>query len=159
MTPQSPLLLINGPNLNMLGRRDPEQYGRFTLDDAEALARRTAAAHGCDLVCFQSNHEGALIDRIQQALGTIAGIAINAGALTHYSYALRDALELCGCPVIELHISDISRREPFRRNSVIRDVCAEQISGHGLDSYRLAIESLCRILSPVDGFERAGDQT
>lgn len=157
--PHYPLLLINGPNLNLLGRRAPEHYGRFTLDDAETLARQTAAASGYDLICFQSNHEGALIDQIQQTLGTVAGIAINAGALTHYSYALRDALELCDCPVIELHISNISQREPFRRHSVIRDVCSEQISGHGLDSYRLAIESLCRRLKAANSRESAGGES
>jgi 3-dehydroquinate dehydratase II len=140
------LLLINGPNLNMLGQRDPGIYGTFTLDDVEALSRRTAAEYGCELHCFQSNHEGGLIDRIQQAIGRYDGILINAGALTHYSYALRDALELLQVPVMEVHISDISKREEFRRLSVIRPVCSGFVAGLGLDSYRVAIEMICGLI-------------
>jgi 3-dehydroquinate dehydratase type II len=140
------LLLINGPNLNMLGRRDPKIYGEFTLADAEALARRTAASRGFALDCYQSNHEGDLVDRIQQAIGSYAGVMINAGALTHYSYALRDALELLPVPVIEVHISDISQREDFRRLSVIRPVCGALVAGYGLDSYRIAVEEICRLI-------------
>ncbi|HBP38073.1 MAG TPA: type II 3-dehydroquinate dehydratase [Clostridiales bacterium] len=140
------LLLLNGPNLNMLGRRDPKQYGTFTLADVEELTRRTAAGFGYGLDCFQSNHEGDLVDRIQAAIGQYAGILINAGALTHYSYALRDAIELCGLPVMEIHISDIYKREPFRHLSVIHPVCCGQVVGLGLDSYRLGTEQLCQVL-------------
>lgn len=144
------LLLINGPNLNMLGQRDPEQYGRFSLADVESLTRETAASFGYEVDCFQSNHEGALIDRIQQVLHQVDGIIINAGALTHYSYALRDAIELCAFPVYEVHISDIKKRESFRRLSVIEAVCSDQIAGFGLDSYRIAVEKICRQLRGVD---------
>jgi 3-dehydroquinate dehydratase-2 len=140
------LLLLNGPNLNMLGRRDPRQYGTFTLADVEAQTRLHALALGYSLDCFQSNHEGDLVDRIQQAIGQYAGILLNAGALTHYSYALRDAIDLCGLPVMEIHISDILKREPFRQISVIHPVCCGQVAGFGIDSYRLATEQLCRIL-------------
>lgn len=140
------LLLLNGPNLNMLGRRDPKQYGTFTLANVEALTRLIAADRDFGLDCFQSNYEGALVERIQQAIGQYAGILLNAGALTHYSYALRDAIELCGLPVMEIHISDIHKREPFRQISVIHPVCCGQVAGFGLDSYRLGTEQLCRLL-------------
>lgn len=140
------LLLLNGPNLNMLGRRDPAQYGTFTLADVENLTRQAAAAQGYGLECFQSNHEGDLIDRIQQASGQFAGILLNAGALTHYSYALRDAIESCHLPVMEIHISDIHKREPFRQISVIHPVCCGQVAGFGLDSYRIGAEQLCKLL-------------
>jgi 3-dehydroquinate dehydratase II len=144
--PNARFLLINGPNLNMLGKRDPRIYGTFTLADVEALSARTAVDLGYGLDCYQSNHEGDLVDRIQQAIGQYAGVLINAGALTHYSYALHDALELLTVPVIEVHISDISKREEFRRVSVIRSACTDQIAGFGLDSYRLAVERLAGIL-------------
>jgi 3-dehydroquinate dehydratase II len=147
------LLLVNGPNLNMLGKRDPAIYGNFTLTDAEALAARTAAGCGCSLDCFQSNHEGDLVDRIQQAIGQYDGVLINAGALTHYSYSLHDALELLPVPVIEVHISDISQREPFRRVSVIRPACSAQVAGFGLDSYRLAVLQICDILKGNEACE------
>lgn len=140
------LLLLNGPNLNMLGRRDPKQYGTFTLADVEQLTRETAVSHGWELDCFQSNHEGDLVDRIQQAIGVYEGILLNAGALTHYSYSLRDAIELCRLPVMEIHISDIQKREPFRQISVIHEVCCGQIAGLGLDSYRVGTDKLCRLL-------------
>lgn len=140
------LLLLNGPNLNMLGMRDPAQYGTFTLADVEALCRRTAETRGWSLDCYQSNHEGDLVDRIQQAIGRYDGILLNAGALTHYSYALRDAIELCRLPVMEIHISDIQKREPFRQNSVIHAVCCGQVAGFGIDSYKLGTEQLCRLL-------------
>jgi 3-dehydroquinate dehydratase-2 len=139
-------LLLNGPNLNMLGKRDPKYYGTFTLADVESLARQTAADLGYALDCCQSNHEGDLVDRIQQAIGQYDGILINAGALTHYSYSLRDALELFSKPIIEVHISDISTREDFRRLSVIRPVCSSQVAGHGIDSYRIAVEELSSLM-------------
>lgn len=144
--PARRLLLLNGPNLNMLGRRDPRQYGTFTLDEVERLTAAAAAASGFAVDCFQSNHEGDLVDRIQAAIGQYAGILINAGALTHYSYALRDAIDLTGLPVMEIHISDILKREPFRQVSVIHAVCCGQVAGFGLDSYRLGTEQLCRII-------------
>jgi 3-dehydroquinate dehydratase-2 len=140
------LLLLNGPNLNMLGRRDPSQYGTFTLETVEQTVIAAAAAQGWSVDCCQSNHEGVLIDRIHAAIGQYDGILFNAGALTHTSYALRDAIELCAMPVMEIHISDISKREPFRRISVIHPVCCGQVAGFGLDSYRLGTEQLCQIL-------------
>lgn len=140
------LLLLNGPNLNMLGRRDPTQYGRFTLADVEAAVRAAATVRGYALDAAQSNHEGALVDLIQQARGSHDGILLNAGALTHYSYALRDAIADCGIPVIEVHISDIHKREPFRRISVIEPVCAAQISGLGLKSYTVAVDRVCDLI-------------
>jgi 3-dehydroquinate dehydratase II len=140
------LLLLNGPNLNMLGRRDPRQYGAFNLAAVEALTRETAERFGMAVDCFQTNHEGCLIDRIHEAIGQYDGILINAGAWTHTSYALRDALELTELPAMEVHISDIYKREPFRRVSVIHDVCVGQVVGLGLDSYRVAAEQLCRRL-------------
>jgi 3-dehydroquinate dehydratase II len=144
------LLLLNGPNLNMLGRRNPHHYGTFTLADAEALAAQAAARCGYVLDCYQSNHEGDLVDRIQDAVGCYDGLLINAGALTHYSYSVRDALELFSGPVIEVHISDISQREDFRRLSVIRPVCSGQVAGHGIDSYRIGVEQICALLGEED---------
>ncbi len=137
------LLLLNGPNLNMLGRRDPRQYGTFDLAAVEALTRETADRFGMTADCFQTNHEGCLIDRIHEAIGQYDGILINAGAWTHTSYALRDAIDLTALPTVEVHISDIYKREPFRRISVIHDVCIDQVVGLGLDSYRVATEKLC----------------
>lgn len=143
---KSKLLLLNGPNLNMLGRRDPHHYGTFTLKTAENLVCETAAPFGFSVDCFQTNHEGQMIEKIHEALDLYDGILINAGAWTHTSYALRDALELTGLPILEIHISDINQREPFRRISVIRDVCIGQVAGLGLESYRVATEQLCHYL-------------
>ncbi|MHB1454495.1 MAG: type II 3-dehydroquinate dehydratase [Saccharofermentanales bacterium] len=137
------LLLINGPNLNMLGRRDPAQYGTFTLRDVEQLSTDTATARGYALECFQSNHEGAIIDKIHDSMGICDGIVINPGAFTHYSYAIYDALELCGMPVVEIHISDISRREDYRRISVISPACIAQVKGMGIAGYERAVHILC----------------
>jgi len=137
------LLLINGPNLNMLGKRDPEQYGTFTLADVETLSTQTAFLRGYKMECFQSNHEGAIIDKIHEAMETADGIVINPGAFTHYSYAILDAIDLCGIPVIEAHISDISTREDFRRISVLVKACCGQVKGLGLQSYPSAVNLLC----------------
>lgn len=130
----------------MLGHRDPRQYGTFTLQAVEKLTEETAAGFGMAVDCYQTNHEGRLIDRIHDAIGRYDGILINAGAWTHTSYALRDAIELTALPTVEVHISDIYQREPFRRISVIHDVCIDQVVGLGLDSYRVAAEKLCRHL-------------
>jgi 3-dehydroquinate dehydratase-2 len=137
------LLLINGPNLNMLGQRDPAQYGSFTLADVEKISTEAAFSRGYKLECFQSNHEGAIIDKIHEAISRADGIVINPGALTHYSYAILDAIDLCGLPVIETHISDISGREAFRRISVTSPACCGQIMGLGLESYPRAVHLLC----------------
>lgn len=156
MIPESPaILLINGPNLNMLGRREKEHYGSFTLDDVEDLVRLKALNSGFRILSFQSNHEGELLDFIQLHLDDAAGCLINAGAFTHYSYALLDALKLCPYPVIEVHISDIESREEFRRHSVIRPACAGVVSGLGLQSYTRALDMLITMLTT----NRITDQT
>jgi 3-dehydroquinate dehydratase II len=136
------LLLLNGPNLNRLGSRDPKHYGSRTLAEIEASFSQRAAELGFSVLAFQSNHEGALIDFIQAEAGDAAGIIINPGALTHYGYSLRDALEDSGLPVIEVHLSDITQREAWRRHSVIVDVCLAQVSGHGAESYIIGLEKL-----------------
>ena len=137
------ILLINGPNLNMLGKRDPKVYGTFTLADAEKLSVDTAFSRGFKLDCFQSNYEGAIIEKIHDSIGLYDGIIINPGAFTHYSYAIADAIELCGLPVVETHISDISKREDFRKLSVVTPVCCSQVKGLGIMSYKKAVEILC----------------
>ncbi|NLC84534.1 MAG: type II 3-dehydroquinate dehydratase [Ruminococcaceae bacterium] len=153
------LLLLNGPNLNMLGRRDPTQYGNFTLIDVETAVREAAGKYGYELTAEQSNHEGTLVELIQQARESCDGILLNAGALTHYSYALRDAIADCGVPVMEIHISNIHKREPFRRISVIEPVCAAQISGLGFNSYLVALEQLCDLLAGRELPEKTSDLT
>lgn len=136
------ILLINGPNLNMLGVRRPEIYGRETLVDIENGLSLFAKEAGYELSCFQSNYEGAIIDKIQSALGIYDGIIINPGAYTHYSYAIHDALESVSLPCVEIHISDIHSREEFRRISVTAPACIEQISGHGTRGYFMAFTAL-----------------
>lgn len=140
------LLLINGPNLNMLGKRDPEQYGTFTLADVEKISVETAFSRGYKMDCFQSNYEGAIIEKIHEAMDKYDGIVINPGAFTHYSYAILDAIDLCGLPVIETHISDISNREEFRRISVLAPACCGQVKGMGLQSYPHAVRLLCDLI-------------
>jgi 3-dehydroquinate dehydratase-2 len=135
------LLLLNGPNLNLLGTREPEVYGVATLADVEQAAQAQAAAAGAQLSCFQSNHEGALIDRIHAARGEgVEAIVINPGGLTHTSVALRDALTGVAIPFIEVHISNIYQREPFRQHSFLSAVAQGTICGLGTDGYRLAID-------------------
>jgi 3-dehydroquinate dehydratase-2 len=135
------LLLLNGPNLNLLGTREPEVYGVATLADVEQAAQAQAAAAGAQLSCFQSNHEGALIDRIHAARGEgVEAIVINPGGLTHTSVALRDALTGVAIPFIEVHISNIYQREPFRQHSFLSAVAQGTICGLGIDGYRLAID-------------------
>ena len=124
-------LLLNGPNLDMLGVREPEIYGRDTLDTIEAEVVAYGAERGEQVDCFQSNHEGVLIDKIHEAHWRYDGIVYNPGAHTHYSYALRDAVGSIDTPVVEVHLSDINAREPFRAVSVIEPVCIAQIKGKG----------------------------
>ncbi len=141
------ILVINGPNLNMLGKRDPNIYGSETYDDLVKKIKRKADELSVEVYFFQSNHEGAIVDRIQEALsdGT-DGLIINPGAYTHYSYAIRDALEILDIPKIEVHISDIDNREEFRRCSVITEVCDVKIAGKGTDGYTEALEIIGRSL-------------
>ena len=140
------VLLLNGPNLNLLGQREPGLYGARTLAQIEADLRLQAQALGVELDTFQSNHEGALVDRIHAARGEVDGILINAGALTHTSIALRDALLGVAIPFVELHLSNVHAREPFRAQSYLADKAVGVISGFGPASYRLALEGLVQRL-------------
>lgn len=133
------VLVVNGPNLNLLGSRSPEVYGDATLAELEVLCRRWGRSAGVGIDTLQSNHEGALIDALHDAVGRYEAVIINPGALTHYSYALRDAIEAIPVPCWEVHISDISEREEWRRTSVIAEVCAGRVVGKGIEGYRLAI--------------------
>lgn len=135
-------LLMNGPNLNMLGVREPEVYGRETLASIEAEVVAHGAERGVEVECFQSNHEGALIDKLHEAHTAYDGVVYNPGAHTHYSYALRDAVGSISTPVVEVHLSDINAREPFRAISVIEPVCIAQIKGRGKQGYKDAIDLL-----------------
>ena len=134
------IMLLNGPNLNMLGTREPHIYGATTLGDIEQALVQRAQHANAQMVCVQSNHEGALIDAIQREQATINGIIINPGAFTHYSYALRDALSAVSCPIIEVHISNVYKREPFRHHSVIAPIATGQIAGLGWRGYVLALD-------------------
>lgn len=145
------LLLVNGPNLNLLGVREPEIYGHETLADVEALVRETAAARGFDVVAVQSNHEGVLLDSIHEARTTCAGIVINPGGLTHTSVVLRDALSGVALPVAEVHISDVYAREEFRHHSYVADVAVVHVIGQGIAGYRSATEQLIEAISGAAG--------
>ncbi|WP_028265392.1 type II 3-dehydroquinate dehydratase [Arthrobacter sp. MA-N2] len=136
------ILVLNGPNLNLLGTREPEKYGTSTLADVEQLAMAAAEANGFTVDCVQSNHEGDLIDAIHGARGTAAGIVINAGAYTHTSLALRDALAAVQLPAVEVHITNVHQREEFRHHSYLSPVCAAVIVGAGVQGYKLAIDYL-----------------
>lgn len=139
------ILVLNGPNLNLLGTREPEVYGRTTLNDINELLRERAVRAGVDAIDFlQSNYEGELVEAIQKARGRYDFILLNAGALTHYSIALRDAIAAVPVPVIELHLSNIHRREEFRHTSVIAPVVMGQVCGFGVDSYIAALDIAIR---------------
>ena len=141
------ILVLNGPNLNLLGTREPEIYGRTTLNDINEILRERAKVAGVDEIDFlQSNFEGELVEAIQKARGRYDFILLNAGALTHYSIALRDAIAAVPVPVIELHLSNIHRREEFRHKSVIAPVVVGQICGFGVDSYIAALDIAIRKL-------------
>lgn len=140
------LLLLSGPNLNLLGERDPATYGTATLADHLATATAAAAAAGCELEHLQSNHEGVLIDAIHAARGRCAAIVINPGALTHYAWSLHDALEAFAGPVVELHLSDPKRRESWRHLSVVEPVADATVAGRGGDGYRVAVETAAALV-------------
>ena len=139
------ILLINGPNLNLLGSREPEVYGRETLDEIVARVSERARALGAEVLAFQSNHEGAIIDFVQAESPGADGIIINPGALTHYGLSLRDALAACRLPIVEVHISNIYRREIFRRRSVTAEVSTGLIAGLGCRGYLLALEAVVEL--------------
>lgn len=136
------ILVLNGPNLNMLGIREPGIYGSETYRDLLEKIAAHAQTRGVSVDCFQSNHEGALVDRIQEAYGNTDGIVINPGAYTHTSIALLDAVKAVGIPTVEVHISNVARREPFRSVSYIRAACVGSIIGHGTDGYLEAMDLL-----------------
>lgn len=138
------ILVLNGPNLNMLGVREPELYGRRTYQDLEDYVNRCAAELSLEVELFQSNWEGALVEKIQSAYGTADGLVINAAAYTHTSVALLDALKAVGLPAVEVHLTDPERREPFRRLSYVGMACEKRFAGCGFEGYHLALEHLAR---------------
>ena len=138
------VLLINGPNLNLLGKREPEVYGTKSLKQIEKDLHFKAKDEGIILECFQSNSEGEIVSRIQKCVGVTDGILINAGAYTHYSYAIRDAIESIDIPAIEIHLSDPSKREDFRKTSVLSSVCIDTVSGLGKNSYLEGLKILIK---------------
>lgn len=141
------IAVLNGPNLNMLGIREPGVYGKESLAIIEGMLADKAAQLGVTVSCYQTNHEGAMIDRIHSAYGQEDGIIINPGAWTHYSYALRDALSAVSLPVVEVHLSNIHKRESFRHVSVVAPVAVGQIAGFGAVGYTLALEALASQLN------------
>ncbi len=140
------ILIIHGPNLNLLGTREPETYGTTTLDEINISLKEHGKSLGLSVETFQSNHEGSIVDKIQEAATTKQGLIINPAAHTHTSIAIRDALLVLNMPIIELHISNIYKREPFRHKSLISDVVTAQVTGLGVHGYRLALDALARML-------------
>ena len=140
------VLVIHGPNLNMLGKREPEIYGDQSLDDINAQLKKMGEELDLEIVTFQSNHEGEIVTRIQQAYGSCDGILFNPAAYTHTSIAVRDALSLLDIPIVEIHLSNIYKREPFRHDSLIADIAAARIAGFGATGYLLALQGLAGLI-------------
>jgi 3-dehydroquinate dehydratase II len=136
------VLVLNGPNLNMLGKREPEIYGHDSLDDINNRLALFARTVNISIDCFQSNHEGALVEKIQEAMGRVDGIIINPAAYTHTSVAIRDALLLHKIPIVEVHLSNIYKREEFRHHSMVSGVATGQIAGLGVQGYQLALSAI-----------------
>jgi 3-dehydroquinate dehydratase II len=143
----STIYVLNGPNLNLLGKRQPHIYGHETLADVEAQVSAEAAQHGLQIRCLQSNHEGQLVDWIHEAREGAAGIVMNPGAYTHTSVAIMDALAACECPIIEVHISNVHKRESFRHHSYVSLVATGVIAGLGIQGYSLAVKRLAYLIS------------
>jgi 3-dehydroquinate dehydratase type II len=141
------VLLVNGPNLNLLGKRDPEHYGRATLAEIEARVKALGGELGLEVDCVQSNSEGALVDAVQSASGRAAAIIINPAAYTHTSIALRDALAAVGLPAVEVHLSNIHAREEFRHTSLTAPACRGVVAGFGAEGYLLALRGLAALLA------------
>jgi 3-dehydroquinate dehydratase II len=140
------ILIIHGPNLNMLGKREPELYGNITLTKINAVLKKIGNTRGLSIETFQSNHEGEIVEKIQAAMGTCRGVIINPAAYTHTSVAIRDALLLLDIPIIEVHLSNIYKRESFRHTSMVADVVTAQIAGLGTDGYTSALEAIAKMI-------------
>jgi 3-dehydroquinate dehydratase-2 len=140
------ILVIHGPNLNMLGKREPELYGTITLEDVNERLKKAGDSLGLSVETFQSNHEGEIVEKIQQAINACSGLIINPAALTHTSVAIRDALLLLDIPIVEIHISNIYKREPFRHSSMIADISTAQLTGFGINGYLMALDGMAKML-------------
>ena len=143
---QKKILVLHGPNLNMLGKREPDIYGHERLAEIDARLQERGQELGIDVETYQSNHEGAMVDKIQQAAGIVHGVVINPAAYTHTSVAIRDALAMLDIPMVEIHLSNINKREPFRHSSMIADIVAARIAGFGSNGYMLALEGLAKMI-------------
>lgn len=142
MTVRDRIEVMHGVNLDQLGRRDPAHYGSLTFSELEYRIEAFAEEVGLNVVLFNTNHEGEFVEHLHEARDLSDGLILNPGAWTHYSWAIRDALELCGLPAVEVHLSDVMQREEWRRHSVIRDLCIQTVSGKGADGYRDALVRL-----------------